>query len=155
VRLILRLMLGLFVVIVAGVLYTLLISADRLGALALLVTAAIIAHFGRLFHRHLESSQGTITAHEVQVEPGTLYGISLSGPKGRFPIKHFRSVRVERISTVDWTAQGGPHERVRLIGHGGVPNVLVARTDDEAGRLLGRELARLLGLAYEEERPPY
>ena len=45
VRLVLRLMLGLFVVIIAGVLYSLLVSADRIAGLALLVTGAVVAGF--------------------------------------------------------------------------------------------------------------
>jgi hypothetical protein len=153
VRLILQLMLGLLLIIVAGLFYTIVVS-DRAGSLALLASGAIAAYFTRLFHRHLESSQGTVTADQVVVEPGMLYGVPLSGPKGRFPVRYFKCVRVERMPALAF-AQGGPHERVRLIGLGGTPNILIGRTDDDAGCTLGRELAQLLKLPYEEERAPY
>ena len=51
--------------------------------------------------------------------------------------------------------QGGPHERIWLIGRDGAPDVLVARTQREAGRMLGRELGAALVLAVEERREPY
>jgi hypothetical protein len=51
--------------------------------------------------------------------------------------------------------QGGPHERVSLVGKSGTPDILVARTDRDAGRTLGNELATALKLPYQEQAAPY
>jgi hypothetical protein len=155
VKLILRGVLGLLLlVIVPGLLYSLLVSRDHGAAVLLLVTGLIVIYFGRLFLRNLEASHGTITADTVLVEPGVLYGIRLHGPSGRFPLESFEAVRVERISPLAW-APGGPHERVSLMGKKGTPDILIAKTSDEAGRALGRDLSAVLGLRYQEESAPY
>ena len=51
--------------------------------------------------------------------------------------------------------QVGPHERVLLIGQEGTPDILVARTDHDAGRSLGNQLALALKLSYQEQVAPY
>jgi hypothetical protein len=155
VKLILRGVLGLLVlVIVPGIGYSLLVSRDLTAAAVLLVTGAIVLYFGRIFIKNLEATSGTITADQVIVEPGTLYGTSLRGPRGRFPIQQFSSVRVQRIPP-SGDIQQGAHERVILTGKAGTPDILVARTSDDAGRALGRDLSTALGLPYEEEVAPY
>jgi hypothetical protein len=155
VTVILRGVLGLLlVVVVLGIPYSLFISQNMAGALGLLVVAALAAYFGRLFLENLQGSQGTITADAVVVRPGRLYGIRLAGPEGRFPIRQFKAVRVERV-LVQPDAQTQPHERVSLVGQGGTPDILVARAEVDAGKIMGEELARLLHLPFEEERAPY
>lgn len=155
VKLILRGVLGLFIlVIVPGIGYSLLVSHDRAAAVQLLISGAIVMYFGRIFIKNLEATSGTITADRVVVEPGTLYGTSLHGPRGRFPIQQFRSVRVQRIPP-SGDIQQGAHERVILTGKPGTPDILIARTSDDAGRVLGRDLSAALGLLYEEEVAPY
>jgi hypothetical protein len=155
VKLILRGVLGLLIlVIVPGIGYSLLLSHDRAAAVHLLVTGAIVMYFGRIFIKNLEATSGTITADHVVVEPGTLYGTSLRGPRGRFPIQHFSAVRVQRIPP-SGDVQQGAHERVILSGKAGTPDILVARTSGDAGRALGRDLSTALGLQYVEEVAPY
>jgi hypothetical protein len=88
VKLILRGVLGLFIiVIVPGIGYSLLVSHDRAAVAHLLITGAIVMYIGRIFIKNLEGTSGTITADHLVVEPGTLYGTSLRGPRGRFPIQ--------------------------------------------------------------------
>jgi hypothetical protein len=154
VRLILQGVAGLLLVVVAGLLYSLFVSGDNAAVAALLLTGLIIAHFGRLFLQNLQTSRGTIDSREVIAEPVILHGIRLRSPDGRFPLDQFQAVRVERIPPPLF-AQGGPHERVSLTGKEGTSDILVARTSDDEGRILGRELAAALGLPYEEEDAPY
>jgi hypothetical protein len=155
VKLILRGVLGLFIiVIVPGIGYSLLVSHDRAAVAHLLITGAIVMYIARIFIKNLEGTSGTITADHLVVEPGTLYGTSLRGPRGRFPIQRFSAVRVQRIPP-SGDVQLGAHERVILAGKAGTPDILVARTSDDTGRTLGRDLSTALGLPYEEEVAPY
>lgn len=88
------------------------------------------------------------------MEPASLYGMRLAGPVGPFPLQQFVAVRVERVPPPAWV-QGGPHERVSVVGRDGTPDILIARTPGKAGRALGQELALALGLPYQEESAPY
>jgi hypothetical protein len=153
VKVILRGVLGLLVLVaLPGVLYSLFISRDLLAAVALLLVGGIVTYFGVRIHGQLEGSQGRITTDAVVVSAGTLYGIPLAGPTGRFPTERFETVRVELISS---SIESDGHERVYLQGVEGTPDILVARTDTDAGRALGRELSAALHLRYEETRAPY
>ena len=154
VKVILRGVLGLLFVVLAGILYSLLISHSIAAAIQLLLVAALAAYFGSLFLRNLTGSLGTITADAVVVQPGRFYGIRLAGPAGRFPISRFQAVRVERI-TNPTGVQIGPHERVCLVGKMGTPEILIARTDRDAGRAMGYELATALKIPYQEQVAPY
>ena len=155
VQLILRGVLGLVVLVIApGILYSVFVSHNQGAAVLLLVIGVLTIYFGRLFLRNLMTSRGTITAEAVEVEPGVLFGASLQGPRGRFPIQQFRAVLVQRISP--WgQIQERQHERVILAGQASAPDILVARTGNDAGRALGRDLAAALGLPYTEETAPY
>jgi hypothetical protein len=158
VKLIARGMLGLLAVVLLGIIYSLLVSHDRTAALALLVCAAILAYFARLFLRNLIGSVGTITADSVSVDSPRVLGFRLAGPAGRFPISHFSAVRVDRITNpigIPIETQVGPHERVCLIGKEDTPDILIARTSRDAGRTLGNELANALRLLYQEQIAPY
>ena len=144
----------LVVVIVPGILYSFFISLSWLAALQLLLIGGVVLYFGRKYLKGLEGSRGTITADAVVVEPSALWGVRLPGPEGRIPIQQLKAVRVEHILA------SGPevhqsYERVRLVGKDGAPDILIARTDGDAGRTLGRELAAALGLAYEDGSAPY
>ncbi|HZN98179.1 MAG TPA: hypothetical protein VFB61_10655 [Gemmatimonadales bacterium] len=154
IKLILRGVLGLLLVVIAGMLYSLLVTHDQVAAVQLLLVTVIILYFGRLFLGNLETSRGTIDRDQVLVDPIRLYGVRLHGPAGRFPLGRFQAVRVERMLPPEF-AQGRSHERVVLLGTEGTPDILIARTSDDTGRVLGRELATVLGLKYEEERRPY
>ena len=155
VQLILRGVLGLLALVIApGILYSLFVSHNQEAAILLLVIGVMTVYFGRLFLRNLMTSRGTITAEAVEAEPGMLLGISLQGPRGRFPIQHFSAVLVQRISP--WgQSQQRQHERVILAGQTGTPDILIARTENDDGRVLGRDLAATLGLPYKEETAPY
>jgi hypothetical protein len=159
VKLILRGVLGLLLVVLLGILYSLLVSHSIAAAVQLLLVAALIVFFGRLFYRNLIGSRGTISADAVVVEPDQVFGVRLPGPVGRFSIGQFDAMRVDRIRTpsiVDgMIIQAGPHERVSLVGKSGTPDILVARTADGAGRALGNELAAALKLPYQEQLAPY
>jgi hypothetical protein len=158
VKLIIRGLLGLLGVLVFGILYSLLVSHDRTAALALLLCAAILAYFGRLFLRHLIGSVGVITADSVRVDSPRVLGFRLAGPAGKFRVTQFTAVRVERVSNpigIPIETQVGPHERVLLIGQQGTPDILIARTERDAGRTRGNELAIALKLPYQEQVAPY
>jgi hypothetical protein len=148
---------GFFLLILAGLFYSVLISHDSSAALGLLLVLAIAGYFGRLFLRNLTGSVGTITREVVTVQPGRVCGLRMASPAGTFPLGQFKAVCVERISAggepID--AQRGAHERVSLVGLSGTPTILVARTDADAGRALGRELATELTLPYQEQLAPY
>ena len=150
--------LGLLLVVLVGILYSLLISHSIAAPIQLLLIAAIATYFGRLFLRNLTASVGTITADAVVVQPGELLGIRLTGPAGRFPISQFQAVRVERVPNpigIPIETQIRPHERVYLLGKKGTPDILVARTHLDAGRIVGNELATELKLPYQEQIAPY
>jgi hypothetical protein len=158
VKLIMRGLLGLLAVMLVGILYSLLVSHDRTAVLGLLLCAAILGYFGRLFLRNLIGSAGLITAESVRVDSPRVLGFRLAGPAGTFPISHFTAVRVERVTNpigIPLETQLGPHERVSLIGKEGTPDILIARTDDDEGRKVGQELAAALRLAYQEQIAPY
>jgi hypothetical protein len=150
--------LGFLLALLVGILYSLLVSHSLAAAIQLLLIAAIATYFGRLFHRNLTGSVGTITADAVVVQPGELLGIRLAGPAGRFPISQFQAVRVERIPNpigIPIETQIRPHERVCLVGKKGTPDILVARTHLDAGRTVGNELATAVKLPYQEQDFPY
>jgi sugar phosphate permease len=44
--------------------------------------------------------------------------------------------------------QGGPHERIWLVGKNGTPDILIARTQREAGRALAKEFGATAALVY-------
>jgi hypothetical protein len=150
--------LGVLLVLLVGIFYSLLVSHSIAATIQLLLIAAIATYFGRLFHRNLTGSVGTITADAVVVQPGELLGIRLTSPSGRFPISQFQGVRVERVTNpigIPIETQVGPHERVLLIGQRGTPDILIARTERDAGRTVGNELAIALKLPYQEQIAPY
>ena len=79
--LIVRGVLGLlFLVVVPGILYSLVVSRSVAAAAQLLIVGGVVVYFGRLFLRNLETARGTITQGVVVVQPGSLYGIRLAGP---------------------------------------------------------------------------
>ena len=150
--------LALLLVVLVGILYSLLISHSIVATIQLLLVTAVATYFGRLFLRNLTGSVGTITAEAVMVQPGELFGIRLAGPAGRFPISHFQAVRVERVPDpigIPLGTQIQPHERVCLVGRVGTPDILIARTERDAGRTLGNDLAAALKLPYDEQIAPY
>jgi hypothetical protein len=154
-RMILTGALGVAAVVLGGVLHGLLVRRDAMVVLPLAVSGITLAYFIRLFVRFQSGSIGTLTADHVVIEPNTLFGLLLPGPRGDYPIGRFSAVRVELMSGPTDIVQGGPHERIWLVGRDGTPDVLVARTQREAGRALGRELGAALAVPVQETREPY
>lgn len=124
-------------------------------AIALAFAELLVFGFTLVFVRYQEGSIGTLARDRVELEPNAVLGIALPGPKGSFAIDRFSAVRVEfRSGPVQPGVQGGPNEVVWLVGRPGTPNIALARTDDGAGRNVGRELAALLALPAEETGAP-
>ena len=146
---------GVAVVVLVGVLYGLLVRRDAMVVLPLAVSGIMLAYFIRLFVRFQSGSIGTLTADRVVIEPNTLFGLRLPGPRGDYAISRFSGVRVELMSGPTDIVQGGPHERIWLVGRDGTPDVLVARTQRAAGRALGQELGAALAVPVQETREPY
>ena len=146
-------------VILVGALYGFLVRGDVALVLQLALCGAILAYFIRIFVRSQNGSIGTITGDRVVVHPNALYGIRLPGPQGTYPTRGFSSVRVELMTGTpgfgDTLVQGGPHERIWLVGKEGTPDILIARTQREAGRALASEFGAALELPVEETRQPY
>jgi xanthosine utilization system XapX-like protein len=158
VKLIMRGFLSLLAVLLVGILYSLLVSHSNPAALQLTLSAAVLIYFGQIIRKHLTGVAGTITAEAVSVQPGMVWGMQLAGPAGIFRVGQFQAIRVERVTNpigIPIETQIGPHERVTLIGQGGTPDILIARTSDDAGRTLGSELAAALRLPYQEQIEPY
>lgn len=89
------------------------------------------------------------------IAAGLCDGVSLPGPAGTYPLDRFSAVRVAFSSgPVGPDVQGGPNEVVWLVGRPGTPDIALARTDDGAGRDVGREFGSLLGLTVEEVGAP-
>jgi hypothetical protein len=157
-RLILTAMVALQAILVVGVLYSLLTSRPLDVVASLVVSAAVLAYFIWRFFRFHNGSIGIITADRVVVRRGAVFGMELPGPSGEFAIDRFSAVRVEMMmgrAGLHDTMQGGPHERIWLVGRNGAPDVLVARTQFEAGRALGGELGAVLRLPVQETHEPY
>jgi len=107
--------------------------------------------FTRLLVKHQEGSVGTLSPDRVDVEPNVLFGVSLPGPNGSYPLDRFSAIRVEfRSGPIQPGVQGGPNEVIWLVGRNGTPNVALARTDEGAGRIVGKQFGAALGLPVEE-----
>jgi hypothetical protein len=133
-----------------------LLSRRWLDAAGVGVAEALAAGFTVIFIRHQEGSRGTLFKDRVTVEPNAVLGIPLPGPRGSYALDQFRGVEVEFRSgrpSVDANA-AGPHELVWLMGRPGTPSVVLARTQNRAGRALGREIGTVLGLPVSEIDAP-
>jgi hypothetical protein len=120
------------------------------------VFEAVVAGFTVIFLRHQEGSRGTLFPDRLEIEPNAVLGVPLPGPRGVYPLTQFRGVQVEfrpgAVSTSPNAA--GPHELVWLLGAQGVPNVVLARTQNREGGGVGRQLGTLLGIPVEEVGAP-
>jgi hypothetical protein len=125
------------------------------AALALSVCGVLLFFFARILIRFQTGSAGTLSAERVVVEPKRLLWFSLPGPFGTYELQRFSAVRVEfQMGPIDPGVQGGPNELVWLVGRPGTPDIVLARTDDGAGRRLGEEFGAALGLPVEEKGAP-
>jgi hypothetical protein len=152
--LIVRGIVALLCVLAAGVLYSLFVSRSVASTAGLVVIGAGVLWLCRVVLGHLEGTRGIVTRDAVVVQPGGVFGMRTAGPAGTFPIGQFKEVRVDRVLPSD-DMQSRGHERVLLVGKEGTPEIMVARTDLDAGRTLGRDLAAALNLRFEERLAPY
>ena len=115
----------------------------------------VVFVFTRLFIRFQTGSVGTLSSDRVVIEPNALLGIALPGPKGTYTLDRFSALRVEfRSGPARPDVQGGPNELVWLVGKPGTPDIVLALTEDGAGRTVGREFGALLKLPVEEVGAP-
>jgi hypothetical protein len=142
------LLLGLAVKLVAGNV------RDALGIAVLLI---FVGGLGLTIFRKAGGSTGTITTSEITVQPVTLFGFKTTGPKGRFPIAQFETIRLEwrpRVAAPGVHMSPGLNESVYLIGKDETPDIEIARLTDESARSFARELGRWLSLPVEERPAP-
>ena len=154
---ILKGVLGLETVLVAGILYSVAVSRNIAAALGLGGGVGLLAFFSARSFSLLGGSVGTITAREVVARQSRAFGVRLPGVTGTFSVADFRAIRVEE-SSGPIEAQGGSHERVYLVGKPPVPDILIARTDrhdTDRGVALGRQLGGLVNLPCVEVHVPY
>ena len=89
------------------------------------------------------------------MEPNAVLGVPLPGPRGSYALDQFRGVEVEfrsgRPSTDPNAA--GPHELLWLMGRPGTPNLVLARTQNRAGRALGQEVGACWVFRYPRSTP--
>ena len=122
---------------------------------ALAGTELFVLVFTRLLIKHQEGSVGTLSPDRVDVEPNVLFGLSLPGPSGSYSLDRFSAIRVEfRSGPIQPGVQGGPNEVIWLVGRNGTPDVALARTDEGAGRIVGKQFGAALGLPVEEVGAP-
>jgi len=140
--------------LVISILYSL-VARPWTTAMGLLLSELLVFAYTRVFVRFQEGSVGILTRDRIVVEPNVLLGIVLPGPNGAYELDRFSAVRVElRSGPIGPGVQGGPNEVVWLVGRPGTPDIALARTDDRAGRAVGRELGALLELPVEEVGAP-
>ncbi len=146
---------GLSALLALCILFTVLVSHEWAKAFSLVVIELLVLHFTRIFVRYQEGSVGTLSSDRVEIEPNVLLGIALPGPKGTYTLDRFSGVRVEfRSGPIGPGVQGGPNELIWLVGKPGTPNIVLARTEDRAGRALGQNFGALLRLPVEEVGAP-
>jgi len=146
---------GLNALIVFCILYTLLISRQWTTALGLTLMELVVFVFTRVFIRFQTGSVGTLSSDSVVIEPNALLGIVLPGPKGTYTLDRFSALRVEfRSGPARPDVQGGPNELVWLVGKPGTPDIVLALTENGAGRMVGQEFGALLKLPVEEVGAP-
>jgi len=132
------------------------VSRQWTTALGLTLMELVVFVFTQLFIRFQTGSVGTLSSDRVVIEPNALLGIALPGPKGTYTLDRFSALRVEfRFGPARPDVQGGgPNELVWLVGKPGTPDIVLALTEDGAGRTVGREFGALLKLPVEEVGAP-
>jgi hypothetical protein len=142
-------------ILVVGILVKVLMR-QWLDAVGVGVSEVVTAGFTVIFLRYQEGSRGTVFPDRVEIEPNAVLGVPLPGPRGVYPLSRFRSVQVEfRPGAASASPNAaGPHELVWLLGAPGIPSVVLGRTRDGGGRILGRQLGALFGVPVEEIGAP-
>jgi hypothetical protein len=155
--LILKGVLGLELLLVTGILYSVVVSRNITAALGLSLAAGLFAFFAARSFALLAGAVGTISITGVVVRQPKVFGVRLPGVTGTFSIDDFHAIRVEQSSgPID--SRGGSHERLYLVGKNPVPDILIARTDrqdSDRGLALGRALSEVLNLPCTDLHVPY
>jgi hypothetical protein len=145
---------ALLAVLAAGVLYLVFVRRNVAAASGLILVCGGVVLLARVALGNLEGTRGVITRDAVVLQRGSVFGIRRAGPAGSFPLGRFKQVRVDRVlPSADPSSHG--HERVVLVGKDGTPEILLARSDLDVGRVLGRNLAAALQLPFDERLAPY
>jgi hypothetical protein len=145
---------ALFCVLAVGVLYLAFVGRDLASAGGLLLVCGGVLLLARVVLGTLEGTRGVVTRDAVVLQRASVFGMRTAGPTGTFPLVRFKEVRVDRVlPSADPSSHG--HERVVLVGKEGTPEILLARSDLDAGRVLGRDLAAALQLPFDERLAPY
>jgi hypothetical protein len=145
---------ALFCVLAVGVLYLAFVRRDLASAAGLFLVCGGVLLLARVVLGNLEGTRGVVTRDAVVLQRGSVFGMRTAGPAGTFPLGRFKEVRVDRVlPSADPSNHG--HERVVLVGKEGTPEILLARSDLDAGRVLGRDLAAALQLPFDERLAPY
>jgi hypothetical protein len=72
-------------------------------------------------------------------------------PAGQFALSQFAAVRAEEaFGPVGTGYAPRAHARIYLVGKPGIPDILIARIPTE-GTMVGREIAALLSLPFEDK----
>jgi hypothetical protein len=138
-------------VIIAGLLYSVLISHQWVVVVQLALIEALLLVFARVCVRFQSGSIGTLRADRVVIQPNKLFWFKLPGPEGTYRLDRFSAIRVESSpGALGTNVPTRPYEVVWLSGRPGTPDIVLARTDDHAGEVVGREFGALLGLPVEE-----
>jgi hypothetical protein len=146
---------ALLAVMLAGGLVMLIVRHDALGAAGTLLIDAMLVGFGVILLRMQPGARGRIARDAVETRTQRVWGIALPGPVGRFAVADFESVRVERVlASGNRSTTLRPIERTTLVGRPGTPDVpvLAGRVDGDASP--GEALARALQLPCEVVRAP-
>ena len=120
------------------------------GAVA--VIEAVAACFTMVFLRIQEGSRGTLFQDRVEVQPNTVLGVHLRGPRGTYLMTRFKSIRVEFCAGNVRVDPGFGHHSADLIwltGAANDPSILLARTEHGVGHGFAQQLAALLNLSIE------
>jgi hypothetical protein len=145
---------GLTLLIALSLLYVL-VSRQWVAAVPLALSSGMLLFLTRVFLRFQTGSVGTLCADRVVIQPNRFLWFTLPGPVGTYTLDRFSAVRVNfSMGPVQPDVQGGANEVVWLVGRPGTPDIALARTNDGAGRGVGRELGAVLNLPVEEVGAP-
>jgi hypothetical protein len=141
-------------VLVLGIVFSVLVSREWTTVLGLALVELVVLGLTRVLIKAQEGSVGTLSPDRVVIEPNLLFGVTLPGPRGTYTLDRFAAVRVEFRGAGQPDVQTGPHELVWLAGKPGTPDVLLERTHDRAGPVIGEQLGALLGLPVRQTGAP-
>lgn len=141
-------------VLMLGIVFSVLVSRKWTTVLGLALVELVVLGLTRVLIKAQEGSVGTLSPDRVVIEPNLLFGVTLPGPRGTYLLDRFTAVRVEFRGPGQPDVQIGPHELVWLAGKPGTPDVLLERTHDRSGPVIGEQLGTQLGLPVQQTGAP-